>query len=732
MGSDLGHADQYPVYLGVWTNWSRGRVLGLTLTIGRQEANLLIAFTAFFIAFVATRFWRVVCFAFHRLYATATSQNAIYHQRQAILRNSSTAEGAIQQLFELMWANRHRSDRFAPLLMALIALLCTTVFTAAGGLSSQISTAVGTEVLIRSLNCGISNRHFYDLQDYFALVSFQSEFIDNAANYAQQCYSSNASGNLDCGRFVIQNLTSIIDDDASCPFGDDICRSSSKNLRIDTGYIDSREHFGLNSPDRFFARSVLHCAPIKTKGYTSLRSTSMGNFTLYHYGSTLAPSGRQNFAFAAESIESQYAFAFSPDYPTSGGNYGVSALRYNVANKTVVNSEAQFIPINSLFRDDADITLVFLSGNGVFHSAPSTDEWYRVSPIAVNVSASLNAAVTPFPIYLPEEPASPLGCASQYQFCHGDLQHCGALASMADARSSVASLFHTTAAAYDDSNSTSQDPFRYFVAGFAPTQSASIPAMLSQLGSASLASKSSITSLLQGPLPSNQWQLDVIRWSDITKASLQAAYLGISYSNPPDGSRLQYRMNFTSQAFETLCNNQKIRSTAYTSFSVFGLLFTFIIGLLIAMISYLLEPISRMLYKKWGYQTFAYLEWNTNTTLQLQRLAHEQLGFGTWSKGADEIPITEAGNLLGCLDISNPDHPVLSPPDKYRIPLEENQSDHETLEDVTSFALVSDGRASSVGSVYTDSSASNVAEQASRLPTIPRTAGFTIGTADEV
>jgi hypothetical protein len=140
-----------------------------------------------------------------------------------------------------------------------------------------------------------------------------------------------------------------------------------------------------------------------------------------------------------------------------------------------------------------------------------------------------------------------------------------------------------------------------------------------------------------------------------------------------------------------LTAQQKIKSTAFTSFSVFGLLFTFIVGSLIALTSYLLEPVSRMLYKKWGFQTFAHLEWNTNATLQLQRLAHEQLGFGTWSKGAAEIPVTEADNLLGCLDISNLDHPVLYPPYSHRNTSSketQTQSSHETAETVETVTLV--------------------------------------------
>jgi hypothetical protein len=80
------------VYLGVWTNWSKGTVMGATLTMTRQQGDLLIAFTGFLIPFVASRFWRILCFILHLYYSTSKPEDAIYHQRQVILRNSSSPD----------------------------------------------------------------------------------------------------------------------------------------------------------------------------------------------------------------------------------------------------------------------------------------------------------------------------------------------------------------------------------------------------------------------------------------------------------------------------------------------------------------------------------------------------------------------------------------------------------------------------------------------------------------
>lgn len=72
---------------------------------------------------------------------------------------------------------------------------------------------------------------------------------------------------------------------------------------------------------------------------------------------------------------------------------------------------------------------------------------------------------------------------------------------------------------------------------------------------------------------------------------------------------------------------------------------------------------SSFLCKK-GYRKYAHLEWTTNTVLQLQRLAHEELGLGTWSGCADTVPTTKAAEVMASLDVTNIHHPVLSMPEK--------------------------------------------------------------------
>lgn len=54
---------------------------------------------------------------------------------------------------------------------------------------------------------------------------------------------------------------------------------------------------------------------------------------------------------------------------------------------------------------------------------------------------------------------------------------------------------------------------------------------------------------------------------------------------------------------------------------------------------------------------YRYLEWTSNGTLQLQRLAYQGIKSGKWSGYTDEVPITESGALLGDLTQSYPECP---------------------------------------------------------------------------
>lgn len=239
----------------LWTNWSRGPIFGTTLTINRNYGTLLISFTAVFIGFVASRFWRAACFSLHRFYSTSKPGHLIYHQSQITLRNATAPEAGFWSIAQLLWAwRKSRAKSLTQILPAgLLAVARLITFTIAGGFSSGISTAVGDEVLIQGSNCGILQAHPETAEDLSSYNSLFSELTDNAATYAQQCYDTESANPSNfsfvaCDTFVVKKLpTTSVNYSAPCPFDEKLCYNKTSNIRLDTGYI-SNDKLGFNIP----------------------------------------------------------------------------------------------------------------------------------------------------------------------------------------------------------------------------------------------------------------------------------------------------------------------------------------------------------------------------------------------------------------------------------------------------------------------------------------------------
>jgi len=100
------------------------------------------------------------------------------------------------------------------------------------------------------------------------------------------------------------------------------------------------------------------------------------------------------------------------------------------------------------------------------------------------------------------------------------------------------------------------------------------------------------------------------------------------------------------------------------SFSLFGLLIIFITGMLIIILSFCVDSLVGWIQRRWRLDPYPQIEWMTNQTLQLQRLAHEAMGLGSWEGGTNFIPVqTEKHVELAALDLSDPRHPRYRPPE---------------------------------------------------------------------
>jgi hypothetical protein len=307
----------HPVHLGVWTNWSQGPVFGYTLTLNRDTGNLLIAFLAFFVAFTGTRFWRILCQVIHCFRSSQTAKDGLHHQRQVILRNSTTPSEGLWSIALIIWAWRSVKPPMQLLAstvpIAAVAATCALGFLAASGFSSQLSVATVNEVLLQGSRCGYIRPNL--TSDSVRITNPQtSKMWASAANYAEDCYKQSNTGFLNCGVLVAGNLPFTIVSNASCPFAAKLCHTNNSSLWLDTGYLDSNDHFGLNAPPskRFQWRRVIHCSPLVTDGYRSFVQVGNSTVARYYYGQS--PLNKGNFTYEYNVRNPNRNFNFATEY----------------------------------------------------------------------------------------------------------------------------------------------------------------------------------------------------------------------------------------------------------------------------------------------------------------------------------------------------------------------------------------------------------------------------------
>ncbi|TRX92003.1 hypothetical protein FHL15_007100 [Xylaria flabelliformis] len=179
--------------------------------------------------------------------------------------------------------------------------------------------------------------------------------------------------------------------------------------------------------------------------------------------------------------------------------------------------------------------------------------------VALNESSGSKA-------YLSQEPASPLGCTEQYQFCSTAYQGgnaCRSLSSLRDAIAGAAPFFDTN---YDDFTANiakidiAAHSSYFFYTGFYMDE-IFVESVLKLLGPTSLLSQKHLYICHQYSLEANQWQQDVAHWWDIVMSSRQASFLDRA-TGPADPGSLGLWVNYATPDQIKLCSNQVLHDHA--------------------------------------------------------------------------------------------------------------------------------------------------------------------------
>lgn len=232
-----------------------------------------------------------------------------------------------------------------------------------------------------------------------------------------------------------------------------------------------------------------------------------------------------------------------------------SVLTAPIVNSTVWVEQSGFNPDLQLFRADADLYLIFLSGNGVYFNGPSYDPWYRGFAPGREFEQQHSEGNYTYTAYRPLEAASPMGCIQQYQYCNADRQ-CGDLASFADAMATAAKFFNISQEMiWQNTNVSGRASSRFEWFEMIMFTSTEIRSMLKDLGSASLTSRQYYDAGHMSNVPDNQWKRDVAHWWATLMAAKQAAFVNAAHG-PTDQALLEYTAPPGNSYMEDICNNQ--------------------------------------------------------------------------------------------------------------------------------------------------------------------------------
>ncbi|KAI0859895.1 hypothetical protein F4860DRAFT_515391 [Xylaria cubensis] len=637
----------YHVHLGLWTNWSRGPILGSTLTLAPLPGGILTAFTAVFITMVATRFWRITCILLHWHFSTNDRRDAIHHQRQAVFRNTESSFSGLTLLVYITYAWRKEKSLRRILPFIIYAILCFTGFSVASLFSSAIVSLSGKEILVAGSHCGtVDTTRLSTQEDTQVYGPWKSAIVNNAASYAQQVYSPNSTGTIRAPLFVKNLLKTIINKDASCPF-QGLCRSNTSNLFLDTGYLNIIDDLGVNlsSDQSILYRRTARCGPLITEGRSEPTDLyGLPNYTGYKYGASFLDGDGSDYTVIVRDIYSQNIKQSAAGYGFSG--YGLLVASALMSNGTP--SAGTFRPNPDMYRADSDIYLFFLSGNGVLATEPTDDEWYRFK-VRSNETYNGVRGGNQDGYYMLAEAASPLGCTMQTQYCKGPVAtdtSCGPLSSYDDAVRGALPLFNISIEAGRDwmdglidmySTDTHASRFLWLLSIF-QHYSPGLDAAASTLGTHSLASQRTLQGGLQGPISDEQWKLDVGNWWNISLSMLQASFVDTA-NGPTDPNIARLYRNATNPGQKSLCQNQKILSTSYISVNFFGVAFTYVTGFLIILLGYTLVP----MLSRGKKNSEKAKQWKCNEILHLQGLAYEggAREKGEWERWWRSVPMPE-------------------------------------------------------------------------------------------
>jgi hypothetical protein len=302
-------------------------------------------------------------------------------------------------------------------------------------------------------------------------------------------------------------------------------------------------------------------------------------------------------------------------------------LTLSSANTAYYNSSisSDFVPIADFNIPDADVTLISIL-NKAKYVAKNEDPVFNAT-----IQSTQNTGY-----YTASQDLGILGCTEQYRVCNLGNARCTGLTGLYGIKQTIEK---------GSLSLTSRQQAVYQVM-WRSAWSMGLQWALEVLSDDVLRARDSVFSVkstTSSSLPSNQWEIEAFNLHNLSLAVFQRRIN--EFASPEN---LDIRPNVTSwdrivrptdPALLELCDQQKIRTSNYYSFSVLGMGLILGVGSLLILLDWIIIQQIFWFRSLASGQHNRKLDWTETGTLQLQRQVLDARGVGPWSTRDYEFPV---------------------------------------------------------------------------------------------
>jgi hypothetical protein len=107
----MSEVDDRFVKRGFWIDWSRGYVMGQTLTVDAQTGMVLVALATILASMATSQLWNLFTFFYHQYRANDNYSDGLFWQQQSLLRTLPAPMALMADTMKLSWTWRVKAPQ---------------------------------------------------------------------------------------------------------------------------------------------------------------------------------------------------------------------------------------------------------------------------------------------------------------------------------------------------------------------------------------------------------------------------------------------------------------------------------------------------------------------------------------------------------------------------------------------------------------------------------------------